>query len=152
MTASLVKDNPLQTTVTVSAVALSPEPVVLVVDDHEDTRELLRYVLETHRYRVFEATDGEEAVSFAEKICPDLVLMDSNLKYVDGIEATRRIRELPSMHDLPIIFLSGHAQPQARAAAFASGANDYLVKPVCLEELERVVERQISRRRQRMPG
>lgn len=119
-------------------------PTVLVVDDHEDTRALLRYVLERQRYVVSEASDGAEAVKLAEVIVPDLIIMDTSLRNMDGLEATRRIRRLTNNGNVPIVFLSGHAQPQARAVALASGANEYLVKPIALEELEIVVARQLS--------
>ncbi len=117
---------------------------ILVVDDHADTRALLRYVFEGHRYQVIEAADGAEAIGLAATNLPDLILMDTSLQNVDGLEATRRIRQMSTIANVPILFLSGHAQPQARALALASGANEYLVKPVSLEELEIVVERQLS--------
>lgn len=120
-------------------------PTILVVDDHEDTRALLRYVLERHRYVVSEASDGAEAVLLAEVILPDLIIMDTSLKNMDGLEATRRIRKLTNNGNVPIVFLSGHVQPQARALALASGANEYLEKPIRLEELEIVVERQLCK-------
>lgn len=120
------------------------ERLVLVVDDHDDTRELLRYVFEAHGYLVIEATDGDDAVSLAEQRQPDVIVMDTNLKRVDGLEATRRIRSIPEICDLPIVFLSGHVQQKARIEAMASGANDYLVKPVSLVQLERSVEHQIA--------
>ena len=121
-----------------------PPPTILVVDDHADTRELLRYVLERRRYIVSEASDGAEAVGLAELILPDLIIMDTSLRSMDGLEATRRIRKLSNSGDVPIVFLSGHAQPQDRAVALASGANDYLVKPISIAELETVVERQLK--------
>jgi CheY-like chemotaxis protein len=119
--------------------------LVLVVDDHEDTRELLRHVFETHGYQVIEATDGGEAISLAESFRPDAIVIDSTLRQVDGFEATRRIRSLPTVCNVPIVFLSGHAQPTAREQAFASGANDYLVKPVCIETLETSIDRQLEK-------
>ena len=119
-------------------------PTILVVDDHEDTRALLRYVLESHRYEVTEAADGAEAVRLAETILPDLILMDTNLTTMNGLEAARRIRMGP-IENVPIVFLSGHAQPQARMQALECGANAYLVKPISLEELETVIERELSR-------
>jgi two-component system cell cycle response regulator DivK len=118
--------------------------VVLVVDDHDDTRALLRYVFEGHGYQVIEATDGDDAVTIAQQQRPDVIVMDASLKRVDGFEATRRIRRIPSISHLPIVFLSGHAQQKTRVDAIASGANDYLVKPVSLEQLERSVEFQIA--------
>ena len=128
----------------------TPVPTVLVVDDHADTRTLLRYVLESHHYQVAEATDGWEAVTLAETILPDLILMDTTLEAMDGLEAMHCIRSIGCTRNIPIVFLSGHAQPQARALALAAGANDYLVKPVSIESLEEVVEQQLSSARQRV--
>lgn len=124
-------------------------PIILVVDDDADTRTLLRYVLESQRYQVTEAIDGIEAVRVAETVLPDLILMDTTLQNMNGLEATRHIRSTNCTRNIPIVFLSGHAQPQARDVALASGANDYLVKPFSLDVLEKVVEHQLSNSRQK---
>lgn len=116
-------------------------PSILVVDDHADTRALLRYVFESHSYEVREAEDGAEAVGLAASMLPDLIVMDSTLQQMDGLEATRRIRQMGINGNVPIVFLSGHAQPQARDTALSCGADEYLVKPVSLDELELVVEK-----------
>jgi CheY-like chemotaxis protein len=110
--------------------------LVLVVDDHADTRDLLKFVVESLGHRAIEATDGEEAVRLVAGIMPDLILMDTNLPGIDGLMATKRIRELKSATKVTIIFLSGHAQPQSRDRALAAGGDDYFVKPINLSELE----------------
>jgi CheY-like chemotaxis protein len=120
-------------------------PLLLIVDDHADTREMLRYTLELHGYVVVEAADGEAAVQMTGKMLPDLILMDTRLPGVDGLTATRRIRQLESAKKISIIFLSGHAEAQQRESALAAGANDYFVKPVNLAELERAIEKQLAR-------
>lgn len=120
-------------------------PLVLVVDDHDDTRELLRFVFEAKGYLVIEASDGADAVDMAVQQQPDLIVTDTTLKRLDGLEATRRIRRTPSLSGLPIIFLSGHVQPQARVEAMDSGANDYLIKPVSLDQLEKSIANQMLR-------
>jgi two-component system phosphate regulon response regulator PhoB len=124
----------------------SSAPLVLVAEDHEDTRFLLRYLLEARGYRVAEAADGEEAVDLAELIRPDLVLMDGGLPRLDGLEAARRIRRLPSPVRVPIVFLSGHAGPAFRAAASAAGCDDYLTKPFEVKQLEKVLRRHVGGR------
>ena len=120
---------------------------VLVVDDHEDTRFLLRAILERGGLSVIEAENGEMAVALAGNVRVDLILMDADLPLLDGYAATRRIRELTSTREVPIIFISGHAQPAAEAQAFAAGCNDYLVKPFGLVELNGVLERHLARGR-----
>jgi CheY-like chemotaxis protein len=118
---------------------------VLVAEDHDDTRALLRYLLEARGYRVVEASDGEEAVEQAERELPDIVVMDVSLPLVDGLEATRRIREITGAIRVPIIILSGHAEPEFRAAALEAGCDEYLTKPLEVGRLETVVAKYKSR-------
>jgi CheY-like chemotaxis protein len=118
---------------------------VLVVEDHDDTRFLLTYLLEMWGCRVAMAQDGEAAVRMAEQTCPDLILMDASLPRLDGLAATRRIRELARLHDVPIIFLSGHAEASFRAVALETGGNDYVTKPFEIDQLERVLERYLEK-------
>jgi CheY-like chemotaxis protein len=110
-------------------------PLVMVVDDHRDTREMLRYAIESYGCRVVEASDGGEAVLVAQTLSPKLIIMDASLPQVDGLMATQRIRELESGPAIPIIFLSGRGEPQARELALSAGGDEYLVKPVNLAEL-----------------
>ena len=122
-------------------------PLVLIVEDHEDTRFMLRVTLEMRGgITVVEAEDGETATALAESLLPDLILMDDTLPLLDGFAATRRIRELASGGDVPIVFLSGHAQPAAAAQAFTAGCTDYLVKPFAPGALELMLERHLARR------
>ena len=121
---------------------------VLVVEDYEDTRFLLRAILEKRGgLSVIEAETGEMAVALAGNVRVDLILMDADLPLLDGYAATRRIRELTPTREVPIVFMSGHAQPAAEAQAFAAGCNDYLVKPFGLVELDGVLERHLARGR-----
>jgi two-component system, OmpR family, phosphate regulon response regulator PhoB len=110
-------------------------PLVLVVDDHADTRDMLRVAIELKGCRVVEASDGEEAVLLAERTLPNLILMDTSLPKVDGYMATERIRKIESVRSVPILFLSGHAEAPARDLALAAGGDGYFVKPIDLEEL-----------------
>jgi CheY-like chemotaxis protein len=121
----------------------SSRPLVLVVEDHEDTRSLLRTVLEMHGYRVAEAEDGEEGVRLALSEHPRLVIMDATLPRLDGLSATRRIRSESALARVPVVFLSGHAQPDFREAALDAGGTDFIVKPVALAELASVLERHL---------
>ena len=118
---------------------------MLVVEDHEDTRFLLTYYLGVRDCRVMVAKDGEEAVRLAAEAHPDLILMDISLPRLDGLAATQRMRGLAALQEVPVIFLSGHAEESFRAEALARGGNDYLVKPFALRELESILERHIGK-------
>jgi CheY-like chemotaxis protein len=119
-------------------------PLVMIVDDHDDTREMLRYAIEMNGYRVIEAANGEQAVQLAEGSLPNLILMDTSLPEVDGYTATQRIRQVQGARQLTIIFLSGHAEPQSREMALAAGGDGYFVKPVRLEELELALKKHLT--------
>lgn len=118
---------------------------VLVAEDHEDTRSLLRTLLEKRGLSVVEAGDGVEAVNAAERECPDLILMDGGLPLLDGVAATRRLRGLPALAAVPIVFLSGHAGSEYLSAALDAGCDDYIVKPFDLARLDRVLTRHLQR-------
>lgn len=118
---------------------------MLVVEDNSDIRFMLRTMLELRGYGVLEAEDGEQGVSVAACERPDLILMDATLPGIDGLAATRRIRSLVALEGVPVVFLSGHAQPDFRNEALSSGGDDFLVKPVCLADLEGVIERHLGR-------
>jgi CheY-like chemotaxis protein len=120
-------------------------PLVLVTDDHEDTRFLLSTILESRGYAVIEAVDGEEAVRLAESAGPDLILMDAGLPRVDGIAATRRIRRMGQTGRVPIVFVSGHAEPAFRVVAREAGCDEYLVKPLDMKQLRGVLEKYLGR-------
>src|SRR3954469_19620314 len=94
--------------------SLKRPPLVLVVEDHEDTRVLLKTMLEMRGYRVSLAEDGEEGLRLAHSECPRLVIMDASLPRLDGLTATRRIRSDSALKGVPVVFLSGHAQPDFR--------------------------------------
>ena len=119
---------------------------VLVAEDHEDTRQMLRTILERRGLTVVEAGDGFEAVDAAERERPDLILMDGGLPLLDGIAATRRLRGVPALTAVPIVFLSGHAGPQAQSAALHAGCDEYLVKPFDLARLDTVLNRYLRGR------
>jgi two-component system phosphate regulon response regulator PhoB len=124
--------------------AAGVQPHVLVVEDHDDTRFMLKYMLEQKGCRVSVAADGEDALRLAESERPDLILMDATLPRLDGLAATLRIRATPTLRDVPVVFLSGHAEPPFRAAALATGGNDFLIKPFEMSQLGKVLERHLG--------
>jgi two-component system, cell cycle response regulator DivK len=103
---------------------------VLVVEDFEDTRYLMRMELERRGYRVLEATNGEEGVALAIEERPNVILMDIGLPVMDGIEATRRIRADEATRNLLIVALTAHHETEYRASALAAGCDAYLTKPI----------------------
>jgi DNA-binding response OmpR family regulator len=121
-------------------------PLLLLVEDHDDTRFLYRFVLEKRGYRVIEAIDGEDAVRLAGNLLPDLIIMDSVLPRVDGVMAAIRIRQNFALNAVPIIFVSGQAEQRRQVEALAAGGDEYLTKPVDLNQLELAVQRHLLKR------
>ncbi|HEX8071288.1 MAG TPA: response regulator [Pyrinomonadaceae bacterium] len=103
---------------------------MLVVEDFEDTRYLMRLELERRGFRVLEAQNGEEGVAAAEREHPDIILMDIGLPVMDGIEATRRIRTQDGARDVLIVALTAHHETEYRKNALAAGCDAYLTKPI----------------------
>jgi two-component system cell cycle response regulator DivK len=109
---------------------------VMVVEDFEDNRFMMRRLLEMSGYRVLEAINGEEAVEMARRENPSLILMDLSLPLLDGLAATRRIRQYPELRAVPIIAVSAHDTADFHAEALAAGCNDYVTKPIDFGQLE----------------
>lgn len=112
---------------------------VLLVEDTEDNRLMMRRLLEMSGYRVSEAVNGVEAVIAAERETPDVILMDLSLPLVDGLAATRRIRKLPDLTGVPIIAVSAHDTADFHAEALAAGCDAYITKPIDYTELENLI-------------
>lgn len=117
------------------------QPTILLVEDTEDNRQMMKKLLEMSGYRVVEATNGEEAVQVTSKELPELILMDLSLPIIDGLAATRQIRNLPDGEDLPIVAVSAHDTADFHAEALAAGCNAYITKPIDYPELEEIVQR-----------
>ena len=115
----------------------APARTVMVVEDSEDIRAMMRILLEMEGYRVVEASDGLRAVELAIDERPALIMMDLTLPMLDGLAATARIRE--HMRDVPIVAVSGHATPGHRAAAFDAGCTEYLLKPLDFKRLDEIL-------------
>jgi CheY-like chemotaxis protein len=112
---------------------------VLVVDDFDDTRLLLRTWFERRGFRVVEAADGLQAISQAEMESPDLIIMDMQMPQLDGLSATRRIRSLKSLNAIPIIAVSAYGADQFRELALAAGCDEYVSTPFEPATLEGIV-------------
>jgi CheY-like chemotaxis protein len=110
--------------------------LVLLVEDTEDNRFMMKRLLEMTGYDVVEARNGEEAIKLADEMRPDLILMDLSLPIVDGLAATRKIRQIPELGKIPIIAVSAHDTADFHAEALAAGCNSYITKPIDFGELE----------------
>jgi two-component system cell cycle response regulator DivK len=109
---------------------LPKDLTILVVEDYEDTSLAMRLALERKGYHIFEASDGEQAVSTAESVRPDVILMDLNLPVLDGFGAAERIRANPELKETVIIAVTAHHEADLRARAVAAGCNAFVTKPI----------------------
>ena len=114
-------------------------PTILVVDDFDDTRWLLRTWLERRGFRVIEAENGNEAVVEAQAESPDLIIMDLEMPELDGLSATRQIRGNAKLADVPIVAVSAYGAEQFRGLALQAGCNEYVSTPFEPAELERLI-------------
>lgn len=119
---------------------LHGRPTIMVVEDFEDNRFMMRRLLEMSGFDVLEAVNGMEAVQMASDQHPDLILMDLSLPLLDGLAATRRIREFDDLKETPIVAVSAHDTFDFHADAIAAGCNDYVSKPIDFDQLEALVK------------
>ncbi len=120
----------------------SAEPrTVMVVEDFDDTRQLLKLLLERAGYYVLEATNGQHAVELAKSAHPRLILMDLSLPVLDGLSATRQIREQGFLNDVLIVAVTAHQEREYRDRALAAGCNDFVNKPLDFDQLEALLRK-----------
>ena len=112
---------------------------ILVVDDFDDTRLLLRTWLERRGFRVVEAENGIQAINQAETESPDLIIMDMQMPQLDGLAATRRIRGLKALDSVPIVAVSAYGADQFREQALAAGCDEYVSTPFEPATLEGII-------------
>ncbi len=108
---------------------------VLVVDDQEDNRRILRDLLTSVGYEIIEAEDGEQAIIVAAVRRPDLILMDIQMPILDGYDATRRIKADPTLRAIPIIVVTSYALSGDEERALAAGCDAYIAKPYSPRQL-----------------
>ena len=120
------------------------EYTVLLVEDTADTRELVRFMLESNGYRVLEADNGLDAVEIACREHPDAILMDMSLPVMDGCQATRLIRKEPEMASVPIIACTVYNRWEWRGKAILAGCTDFMTKPFNSSGLVAVLSRHLK--------
>jgi CheY-like chemotaxis protein len=123
---------------------MAHKALFLVVEDFEDSRFMMRQLLEMAGHTVVEATDGEQAVRVALKEKPTIILMDLSLPKLDGLAATREIRRHKGFRHVPILAISAHDGDESRAAALEAGCDEYMTKPIDFDRLSTVVRRYLA--------
>jgi DNA-binding response OmpR family regulator len=109
--------------------------LILVVEDNEAIRRLIRFLLEREGYRVATASNGGDGIRAAKQEQPSLILMDVMMREIDGFEACRKIKEAPGTQNIPVVFLSARGHESAKAEGVSLGAAAYIVKPFEPEEM-----------------
>lgn len=103
---------------------------ILIVDDEPDIRELIEYNLKKEGYQVYTATNGQEAVTEAKRVLPDLIILDIMMPKMDGIEACRILRTMNEFKNTFMVFLTARSEEYSEIAGFNVGADDYIAKPI----------------------
>jgi two-component system alkaline phosphatase synthesis response regulator PhoP len=124
---------------------------ILVVEDEKDIIEVLRYYLEKENYRLHVAEDGFTALDIAEKVVPNLIILDLMLPKLDGHEVCRRLRADERLREIPIIMLTAKAEEADKIKGLELGADDYVTKPFSAKELMARVKAHIRRREGTIP-
>ncbi len=117
---------------------------ILVVEDQEDNRQIIRDMLSATDYQITEAENGEEALAAVAKQRPDLILMDIQMPILDGYEATRRIKADPGLRSIPIIAITSYALSGDEQKARAAGCDDYVPKPYSPRQLLAKIRQYLS--------
>lgn len=103
---------------------------ILIVDDEEDILEFLEYNLKKENFEVHTASSGRKAITIAQEVNPDLIILDVMMPELDGIETCKELRELPGMKNTLIAFLTARNEDYSQIAGFDAGADDYINKPI----------------------
>jgi CheY-like chemotaxis protein len=132
-----------QTAQTYAAEALR---TILLVEDFDDTRLMMKLWLVKNGYRVLEAETGEEAISVAQRELPDLIIMDVMMPGMNGLDATQRIREYQALRRTPIVAVSAYGADEYRSIAIEAGCNEYVSTPFEPSALAELIKSLIAKR------
>lgn len=125
---------------------------ILIVEDNEDSRELVVKVLRNKGFDTVEAADGEEAIDKATKEKPELILLDISIPKMDGYEVARRLKNLEEFSEIPIVALTAHAMKGDREKVIAAGFEGYISKPINVRELPDQVRSYLKGKRESILG
>jgi two-component system cell cycle response regulator DivK len=112
---------------------------ILIVEDNPQNMKVLMMALKPHGYILLQAADGQEALEMATRDNPDLIIMDIQLPKVSGLEAVKRLKQMPTSNHIPIIAVTAYAMKGDREKAIEAGCDAYLPKPINTRELPRMV-------------
>jgi CheY-like chemotaxis protein len=124
--------------------AITQKFLILVVDDSADNVAVISLDLQQQGYRVVTANDGEVAVTVAAQMLPNLILMDINLPTLDGLGATRRIRDTDALREVPIVAITAFGTEGFQRAAYDAGISGYLTKPIDFDRMHLLIARLLS--------
>ncbi len=129
---------------------------ILIAEDERDIRELVSLTLQFGGFAVVQAANGVEAVEQAQKELPDLILMDVRMPKMTGYDACRRIKAMPELRGIPVVFLSAKGQESEIQTGLEAGAEEYILKPFAPDELvkqvQAVLDRVVARRSVQQAG
>ena len=123
---------------------IEPKFLILIVDDSADNLAMISLDLQHQNYRVVTASNGEDAIKIATQTTPNLILMDINLPELDGLAATRRIRDIETLREVPVVALTAFGTEGFQRAAYDAGVDGYLTKPIDLDRLHQLIARLLS--------
>jgi CheY-like chemotaxis protein len=122
-----------------------PLPTILLVEDFDDTRLMMKMWLLRKGYRVIEAETGEEAIDVAQRELPDLIIMDVMMPGMNGLDATQRIREYQALSQTPIVAVSAYGANEYRSLAIDAGCNEYVSTPFDPDALAELIKNLIAK-------
>ena len=119
-------------------------PLVLVIDDVEDNREVYTQFLSHQGWRVATAADGEDGLAKAQSLRPSVIILDLGLPKMDGWEVAQRLKNTPATSAIPIVALTGHVTREARQRALTAGVNEFCTKPCLPPDLVATIRRHLK--------
>jgi CheY-like chemotaxis protein len=123
---------------------LEPKFLILIVDDSADNLAMISLDLQQQNYQVVTASNGEDAIKIATQTNPNLILMDINLPELDGLAATRRIRDIETLREVPVVAITAFGTEGFQRAAYDVGVDGYLTKPIDMDRMHQLIARLLS--------